>query len=169
MKACITIVIMLMIPVLSGSRSGDGEPIVSYSVFSHLVKSHSAERELRWVIERFYGGECLVDMECLEEISFCDRSAGIVAAGTHGLLDLDGQCRPTAAVWVLAAIAVIIILVCCINSCRCRNPLHGGVHRFNVSLSFPRMRRSTDEEKLLSDRGDTNQIQGQNVSRDVGV
>ena len=106
----------------------------------------------------------------MDKISFCDRGAGLVAAGTRGLLDLDGQCRPTAAVWVLAAIAVIFILACCIYGCRCGDPLYGGAHRFNVSLSFPRRRRSTDEEKLLSARrGDIDHIQGENVSRDADV
>ena len=58
----------------------------------------------------------------MDKISFCDRGAGLVAAGTRGLLDLDGQCRPTAAVWVLAAIAVIfflILLACCVCCCCC--------------------------------------------------
>ena len=73
------------------------------------------EEDVKEIIGAFYDGLCLGDENCLEPISFCDESLGVVSTSTSGIFSLDGRCRPVTLVWVLGAmvVAAVTFSACC--------------------------------------------------------
>ena len=84
---------------------------------------NDAERELKGIMDKFYGGVCVQDDNCLTPIAYCDKNAG-ATAGVLGNLAIDGQCRPNIWVWLVLAGIVLLFLgacICCIccGLCKC--------------------------------------------------
>ena len=74
-------------------------------------------------MDKFYGGICIKDDNCLSPIAYCDKNAG-ATAGVLGNLAVDGQCRPNIWVWIVLAGIVLLFLgacICCIccGLCKC--------------------------------------------------
>ena len=82
-----------------------------------------AEKEVQDMFEKFWGGICISDDQCLEAVAFCDKSAG-KSASVLGNLAVDGQCRPNIWIWIALAAVVLLLLgscICCIccGLCSC--------------------------------------------------
>merc|ERR1712131_500018 len=69
-----------------------------------------AEKEVQDMFEKFWGGICISDDQCLEAVAFCDKSAG-KSASVSGNLAVDGQCRPNIWIWIALAAVVLMIRV----------------------------------------------------------
>ena len=88
-----------------------------------------AERELRGIMDKFYGGVCVTDAQCLDTIAFCDHKAGVTgeaasALGLGNIGGVDGQCRPNIWIWIVMAGIVLLFMgacICCIccGLCSC--------------------------------------------------
>merc|ERR1712130_1089010 len=84
---------------------------------------NDAEQEVSDFIEKFWGGICISDDQCLEVVAFCDNTAG-KSASIMGDLALDGQCRPVIWIWIALAAVILLLLgscICCIccGLCSC--------------------------------------------------
>merc|ERR1712243_5241 len=80
------------------------------------------QEEVAGMIEKFWGSICISDDQCLEVVSFCDKTAG-KSASIMGNLALDGQCRPVIWVWVVLAAIILLFLgscIACVCCCCCK-------------------------------------------------
>ena len=68
-------------------------------------------------MKKFYGAECVMDIQCLKYVAYCDKKAGLSAALGLGPLSVDGQCRPVVWVWLVLAFIILLFLVICIGLC----------------------------------------------------
>ena len=74
------------------------------------------EREIAGSGNSFYGGNCVMDSNCLSSLSYCDL--------TKGFTPLNGECRPMIWVWVVITGVSLLLLggcFCCIicGLCKC--------------------------------------------------
>ena len=85
---------------------------VGQSLESNNVVESGSDLENE-VQKRFYavlGRPCLLDEQCIKELSYCDRSEGLLAKISQDLVKIDGKCNPKGWVWaVFITLAIVII------------------------------------------------------------
>jgi hypothetical protein len=77
--------------------------------------------EIDGFFKKIWGGTCITNDQCLlvPYVAYCDRSEGAASALTGGLLQGDGQCRPSIYLWIVLGLLIILFLGACICCCLC--------------------------------------------------